>query len=81
MTGPRLTAATQNRHVGQNLHLHPCNFVTAEYKEDVRPWEGGIITTYSGEFENLDGKGHGVKLEPTCMVVSDMCPWLAVDDC
>lgn len=60
----------QNRHLGRNLHVHPCNFVFATDKEDVRPWEGGIITGYSPEFENLDCKGHGVKLEPTCMVVS-----------
>lgn len=39
-------------------------------REVIRPWEGGIITSWSGEFENLDGKGHGVKLEPLCMVVS-----------
>lgn len=32
-------------------------------------WEGGIITSYINEFENLDGQGHGVKLEPTCNVV------------
>jgi len=30
---------------------------------------GGIITSYCSEFENLDGTGYGVKLEPTCMVV------------
>lgn len=39
-------------------------------REVVRPWEGGIITSWSGEFENLDGKGHGAKLEPLCMLVS-----------
>src|SRR4051794_26228190 len=31
---------------------------------------GGIITAYISEFENLDNKGHGVKIETTCMVVS-----------
>lgn len=31
---------------------------------------GGIITSYSSSFENLDGHGHGTKLEATCMVVS-----------
>ena len=30
---------------------------------------GGIITSYSTTFENLDGAGHGVKLEPTSMIV------------
>ncbi|CAI4219504.1 unnamed protein product [Parascedosporium putredinis] len=33
-------------------------------------FRGGIITSYCSEFENLDNAGHGVKLEPTCMVVS-----------
>lgn len=42
--------------------------VTACFKEDVRPWEGGILTTVVNSFEDLDGKGHGVKLEATCMV-------------
>lgn len=42
--------------------------MTACFKEDVRPWEGGILTTVVNSFENMDGKGHGVKLEATCMV-------------
>lgn len=42
--------------------------MTACFKEDVRPWEGGILTTVVNSFEDLDGKGHGVKLEATCMV-------------
>lgn len=42
--------------------------VTACFKEDVRPWEGGILTTVVNSFEDLDGQGHGVKLEATCMV-------------
>ncbi|CEI38975.1 unnamed protein product [Fusarium venenatum] len=57
-----------NQHVGANLHIHPCNFVTAVYKEETRPWEGGIITSYSSEFDNTDGSGYGAKLETTCMV-------------
>ncbi|KAF4968041.1 hypothetical protein FSARC_4509 [Fusarium sarcochroum] len=57
-----------NQHVGANLSLHPCNFVTAVYEEETRPWEGGIITSYSPQFEDVDGSGYGVKLETTCMV-------------
>lgn len=30
---------------------------------------GAIISSYNSEFENLDGKGHGVKLETTNMTV------------
>src|SRR6266487_4974614 len=31
---------------------------------------GGILTTVCTSFEDLDGHGHGVKLETTCMVPS-----------
>ena len=33
---------------------------------------GGIITSYCSSFENIDGHGHGTKLEATCMVVSNL---------
>ncbi|EMT65475.1 hypothetical protein NOF04DRAFT_10755 [Fusarium oxysporum II5] len=57
-----------NPNVGANLHLHPCNFVTAVWKEETIPWEGGIITSYCPQFDNVDGTGYGTKLETTCMV-------------
>ncbi|PNP47682.1 hypothetical protein TGAMA5MH_01505 [Trichoderma gamsii] len=65
-----MKSGVENPQLGRNLHLHPVNFLMAVNREEIRPWEGGIITSWSGEFENLDGKGHGVKLEPLCMVVS-----------
>ena len=65
-----LTNGYQNNHLGKNLHLHPCNMVSAICKEETRSWEGAIISAYGSEFEDLDGKGHGVKLEPMCSVVS-----------
>lgn len=37
----------------------------ATFPEDVRPWEGGILTSVCTSFEDLDGHGHGVKLEVT----------------
>lgn len=46
------------------------NCINAFFKEDVRPWEGGILTTVVNSFENMDGKGHGVKLECISMMVS-----------
>ncbi|KAK5990275.1 Long-chain-alcohol oxidase FAO3-like protein [Cladobotryum mycophilum] len=58
----------ENPQIGQNLHLHPVNHITSIHREETNPWEGGIITSYSSEFENLDGKGHGVKLEPVAMI-------------
>ncbi|KHN95132.1 long chain fatty alcohol oxidase [Metarhizium album ARSEF 1941] len=59
----------KNPNVGKHLHLHPVNFVSGVFgTRDMASWEGGIITSYVDEFENLDGKGHGVKLEPTCNI-------------
>lgn len=38
------------------------------FKDDIRPWEGGILTTVVNTFENQDGKGHGTKLECLSMM-------------
>lgn len=70
-----LTLYAQNPNVGKHLHIHPCNIVTAMFKGQEPQWEGGIITSYNGEFQNLDRKGHGIKIETLCMVVSDLQPW------
>ncbi|KAG6004888.1 hypothetical protein E4U21_000664 [Claviceps maximensis] len=62
-------SGVKNPNVGRHLHLHPVNFVSAVFgNTDMTSWEGGIITSYVDEFENLDGRGHGVKLETTCNV-------------
>lgn len=60
----------QNHQIGKNLYLHPVNIVLAVFPEDVRPWEGGILTTVCTTFENLDGHGHGSKIETTAMLPS-----------
>ena len=60
----------QNKHIGRNLYMHPVNMVSAIFAEDVRPWEGAILTAVCTSFEDLDGHGHGVKLEATCMMPS-----------
>lgn len=59
----------QNPNIGKNLYLHPVNVVTGVFPQDIRPWEGGILTTVVNTFENLDGKGHGAKLECLSMMV------------
>lgn len=46
------------------------NIVAGVFPEDVRPWEGGILTSVVGSLENLDTHGHGAKLETTCMMPS-----------
>ncbi|KAF4629884.1 hypothetical protein G7Y89_g8259 [Cudoniella acicularis] len=60
----------KNWQIGRNLYLHPVNLLASVFQEDIRPWEGGILTTVCSTFENLDGKGHGTKLEAVSMVPS-----------
>ncbi|KAI1338005.1 GMC oxidoreductase [Xylariaceae sp. FL0016] len=58
----------KNRHIGRNLYTHPAAGLHAAYDKDVNGWEGGILTSVCTSFENLDGKGHGVKLESSVMI-------------
>lgn len=58
----------KSRHIGRHLHLHPASLVAAVWPEDVRPWEGPILTAVVNEFSNLDGDGYGIKLEATTML-------------
>lgn len=71
-----LRSGLQNAQIGRNLYVHPVSIVGAVHKEEIRPWDGGILTSVVGEYENLDGKGHGVKLEATNMVPSSWLMWL-----
>ncbi|CAI6098879.1 unnamed protein product [Clonostachys chloroleuca] len=52
-----------NPQIGRNLYLHPVTLVGGIYEEEIKPWEGSILTTACTEFEDLDGEGHGVKVE------------------
>ncbi|KAK7225928.1 hypothetical protein V2G26_013931 [Clonostachys chloroleuca] len=73
-----MASGIENPQLGKNLHLHPSNVVTATFGHDTDPNGSGIITSCCSEFDNQDGKGHGVKLEPTCMVpytCLTMFPW------
>ncbi|KAI1768866.1 long-chain fatty alcohol dehydrogenase [Hypoxylon sp. FL1150] len=63
-----MRSGLKNPHIGKNLHLHPVGHLSASFDEDIRGWEGAILTSVCTTFENLDGKGHGVKLEPSTMV-------------
>ncbi|KXJ94234.1 hypothetical protein Micbo1qcDRAFT_187923 [Microdochium bolleyi] len=63
-----MRSGLQNPHIGKNLHLHPAGMLTAAFHEDVKGWEGGILTSVISDFENLDGNGHGVKLETSSML-------------
>lgn len=73
-----LRSGVVNTHIGRHLHLHPVSFLSAVWDEDVRPWEGPILTAVVNEFEDLDGEGYGVKLEGTTMLPGlflPLFPW------
>jgi choline dehydrogenase-like flavoprotein len=69
-----LRSGLRNYHIGRNLRIHPAGGVGAIFDEEIKPWEGAILTSVVSEFDNLDGKGHGVKIEATNMMPS---LWLA----
>lgn len=49
------------------------------FDEETRPWEGDCLTSFVSDFENLDGQGHGTKVQNVAMMpamfLSPM-PWL-----
>ena len=66
-----------NPQIGRNLHLHPVSLVAAVFPDEVvNPWEGGILTTVVTSLENLDGHGHGSKLEAMTMLPAVMLPFI-----
>jgi choline dehydrogenase-like flavoprotein len=71
-----LRSGLTNPQIGRNLYVHPVSVLGAIHKEEVNPWEGGILTSVCDEYENLDGAGHGVKLETTLMAPSSWLMWL-----
>ena len=72
-----LRSGLTNPHIGRNLHLHPATVVCAVYPDQPRknPWEGAILTQVVDEFQNLDGYGHGAKLECMTMLPSWILPF------
>ncbi|KAH9904188.1 long-chain fatty alcohol dehydrogenase [Xylariomycetidae sp. FL2044] len=63
-----MRSGLKNPQIGANLHLHPTGNFTATFDEDIRGWEGEIITTMVGEFDNLDGQGYGTRIEACAML-------------
>ncbi|KAF1811709.1 hypothetical protein P152DRAFT_449983 [Eremomyces bilateralis CBS 781.70] len=65
-----LRSGLKNKNIGRHLKAHPVNVVGLIYDQETRPWEGGILTSVVNEFENLDGHGHGAKIETAVMLPS-----------
>ena len=72
-----LRSGLKNPHIGRNLHIHPVSPISATYpdRERLNPWEGGILTQVVDEFQNLDGHGHGVKIECMTMLPGWILPF------
>ncbi|KAF2621453.1 long-chain fatty alcohol dehydrogenase [Macroventuria anomochaeta] len=71
-----LRSGLKNPQIGRNLYVHPVTLLGAIHQEEIKPWEGAILTSVVGEYENLDGRGHGAKLEATNMIPSSWLIWL-----
>ena len=71
-----LRSGLQNPHIGRNLHLHPVGITFGTFPYRTKPWEGGILTSVVESFENLDGHGHGTKLESIAMFPSICLPFM-----
>ncbi len=55
---------------------HLVALIAATFPQEIRPWEGGILTTVCDEFQNLDGHGHGTKIEAMTMIPGWILPFL-----
>lgn len=62
-----LRSKIPNSRIGQSLYLHPTNYVHAIFDHATHPVDGQILTSVVGEFADLDGSGHGVRIETGCM--------------
>jgi hypothetical protein len=71
-----LRSGLKNPQIGRNLYVHPVAVLGAIHEEEIKPWEGAILTAVVSEYENMDRKGHGVKLEATNMIPSSWLIWL-----
>ena len=72
-----MRSGLRNPQIGRNLHLHPASIVAAVLPDEiVNPWEGGILTVVMTSLENLDGHGHGTKLEAMTMMPAVMLPFI-----
>lgn len=69
-----LRSGLRNPEIGRNLYLHPVILTSAVFDDDIKPWEGSILTSVVNEWENLDGKGHGTKIETPVMLPSFVLP-------
>ncbi|KAL4982277.1 hypothetical protein BDW68DRAFT_61867 [Aspergillus falconensis] len=69
-----IRSGIKNTNIGRNLYLHPVAVAHAVFDEEIRPWEGACLTAAVNEFEDIDGHGHGFKLEALSMLPAAILP-------
>ncbi|KAL4788925.1 hypothetical protein BDV19DRAFT_44404 [Aspergillus venezuelensis] len=69
-----LRSGIKNSNIGRNLYLHPVAIAHGVFDEEFRPWEGACLTTAVNEFEDVDGQGHGFKIEGVSMLPGAILP-------
>lgn len=69
----------KNRHIGKGLKLHPVTLVFGEFPEtETIPYDKPIMTAVCTEFDNLDSRAHGPKIEAILhqpMLEYGFIPW------
>jgi choline dehydrogenase-like flavoprotein len=68
-----------NAHIGRNLHLHPAASTFGFYEAPINGWEGVMLSHAITHFSDLDGNGHGVRLESAPLhpgFTASALPWL-----
>ncbi|KAL4786325.1 hypothetical protein BJX76DRAFT_123919 [Aspergillus varians] len=75
-----MRSGIKNSNIGRNLYLHPVAIAHAVFEEELRPWEGACLTAAVNEYEDIDGQGHGVKVEGVSMLPAAVLPLLTWHD-
>ncbi|KAI9478620.1 MAG: hypothetical protein EXX96DRAFT_253826 [Benjaminiella poitrasii] len=77
--GVLLRSGLKNKNIGRHLKLHPCSITFGFFDQEIRTFQGSIMTAVSGVAENsVENDGYGVKLEVPCLhpgSFSTVIPW------
>ncbi|ANB13266.1 hypothetical protein AWJ20_1550 [Sugiyamaella lignohabitans] len=77
--GVLLRSGFKNKTIGHGLKLHPVTVVFGDFPEvEQNPFEKPIMTAVCTEVDNLDGKGHGPKIESVLhqpLLEAHFLPW------